>query len=250
MDGHQSKNLDRGIVPLFGEIDDEAIQNVLEQIFYLEKRSTVKEITLWINSTGGLLQPALGLSDVLELLKTPVRTIGLGTIESAATVVLMSGSKGRRFVTQNASVMVHEYSWSNSGSMTEMRGRQVEILQTAEKQIRHFCLKSGLSPEVAKTLLRHEETWLNPQRAVELGLIDGILDFHPLSPTPKKYLPKEGRESTPGRSQARTAKATKKSSSAKAAKSPKKKGKKVGAEAPKKAPKKVPSKAPARAPKK
>ena len=86
--------------------------------------------------------------------------------------------------------MVHEYSWSNSGSVTEMRGRMNEIKNTAKKQVRHFAAKSGLTQEEAREVLRHEETWLTPQQAIKKGLIDGVLDFHPLSITPARYLKK------------------------------------------------------------
>jgi len=179
MENYQLRNLERGHLTLFGEVDDERVQGLIEQFLYLEKRRSLREITLWINSAGGLLQPAFGLADVLEVLDKPVRTIGLGTVESAATVLLMSGTRGRRLMTRNASMMIHEYSWSNSGSVTEMEGRLTEIKNTARKQIEHLVHCSGKTEREIRRLLRHQETWLNPEQAMEWGLVDAVLDFNP-----------------------------------------------------------------------
>jgi len=129
METHQVKNLDKGHIAVFGDVDDEKVQAVIEQLLYLENRRSVREVTIWVNSAGGLLQPAFGLSDVMLVLEKPIRTIGLGTVESAATVLLTSGTPGRRLVTPNASLMIHEYSWSNSGSVTEMRGRMTDATE-------------------------------------------------------------------------------------------------------------------------
>lgn len=181
MDDYKADLLDRGHVTVFGEVEEDRIQEALEQIFYLEGKPEVEEITLWINSDGGLLQPAFGLADMLELVETPVRTIGLGTVESAATVLLTAGTPGRRFLTRNASVMVHEYSWANSGSVTEMRGRMTEIQNTSRKQIDHLRRTTGLSEKAVRKLLRHEETWLVPEQAVELGLVDAVLLENPFA---------------------------------------------------------------------
>lgn len=181
MESYQLKNLERGHLALFGEVDDERVQTLIEQLVFLEKRRALGEITLWINSAGGLLQPAFGLSDVMDLLEKPIRTIGLGTVESAATVVLMSGTPGRRLLTRNASIMIHEYSWSNSGSVTEMKGRMTEIENTARKQVAHLARATGREPAEIRKLLRHAETWLTPDQAMEWGLVDGVLDFNPVT---------------------------------------------------------------------
>ena len=181
MEAYQTKNLDKGHIALFGEVDDEMVQTLIEQLIYLEGKRSVREVTLWINSTGGLLLPAFGLADVMGVLATPIRTIGLGTVESAATVVLTSGTRGRRLMTPTASMMLHEYAWSNSGSMTEMRGRMTEIKNTARKQVEHLSQVTGRPEAEVRKLLRHEETWLDPARAQELGLVDGVMDFNPVT---------------------------------------------------------------------
>lgn len=190
MEAYQTKNIDKGHIALFGEVDDEMVQTLIEQMIYLEGRRTVREITLWINSTGGLLLPAFGLTDVMAVLETPIRTIGLGTVESAACVVLTSGTRGRRLMTPTASMMLHEYAWSNSGSMTEMRGRMDEIRNTARKQVEHLARVTGRPQAEVRKLLRHEETWLSPEKAQELGLVDGVMDFNPVKrsgmPRPRK----------------------------------------------------------------
>ncbi len=180
METFQTKNLDRGHITVFGEIDDEKIQSVIEQLIYLETKRSLKEITLWINSPGGYLQPSFGLADFMTQLSKPIRTIGVGTVESASTVILTSGTPGLRILTPSSSLMIHEYSWSNSGSVTEMRGRMTEIQNTARKQLEHLVRVSGRSLEEAQKLLQHQETWLSPEAAIEWGLVDAVLDFNPV----------------------------------------------------------------------
>jgi ATP-dependent Clp protease protease subunit len=193
VDRFQEENLEQGHITLFGEVDDALIQGALEQLFYLEGKPDLKEITLWINSDGGLLQAAFGMADIMELIKTPIRTVGLGSVESAATVLLASGTPGRRFLTRNASVMVHEYSWANSGSVTEMKGRMVEIQNTSRKQLAHLVRTTGKSERKVRELLRHEETWLRPEQAVTWGLVDAVLAENPFATRRKrgKKLPKK-----------------------------------------------------------
>lgn len=180
MESFQTKNLDRGHLTLFGEVDDERIQTLIEQLLYLELRRSLKEITLWINSAGGLLQPAFGLADLMEYCQKPIRTIGLGTVESAATVLLMAGTPGRRLLARNASVMLHQFSWANSGSLTEMEGRLSEIKNTARKQVAHLARCTGKSTAEVRALLKHQETWLTPEAAIEWGIVDRVLDFNAL----------------------------------------------------------------------
>lgn len=179
MEDYQAENLDRGHVYLIGEVDDDKIGALIEQLVYLGRRRRVAEVTLWVNSSGGLLQPAFALVDLMAALGKPVRTVGLGTIESAAALILIGGTRGLRLMTRCASMMLHEYSWSNSGSVTEMRGRMTEIQNTLKKQIEHLVRCSGRDEDAVRALLKHEETWLTPVQAVEWGLIDRVVDFDP-----------------------------------------------------------------------
>ena len=176
MDKFQERNLDTGNIFLFGEIDDENSQMVIEQLLYLDskKRGRPKVIKLWINSPGGLLQPAYAMADLFDKLKSDVSTIGVGTVESAATFVLMAGTKGKRLISKYASVMLHEYFWSNSGSFTEMKGRQKEIENTRARQMEFIVERTGRTHAQAAKLLKHEEVWLSANEALKNGLVDGI----------------------------------------------------------------------------
>jgi len=176
MEKYQERNLEGGHVLLFGEITEERAEKVVEQVLYLEgkRKGRPKEVCLWIHSSGGLLQPALALSDLFDNIRLPVRTIGLGTVESAAAYLLMAGTKGRRMLSRYASIMVHEFSWNNSGSYTEMKGRSKEIEQTLKRQIEFVCERTGLPARKVRKLLKHAETWLTPDEALEWKLIDEI----------------------------------------------------------------------------
>lgn len=175
MERYQEKVLEKGHLTLIGEIDEETVQGLIEQVLYLAtcKRKPVP-VTLWINSTGGLLQPTFALIDLFGRLKVPVSTIGMGTVESAAALLLMSGTKGRRSLLPNCSLMVHEYSWSNSGSFTEMNSRMKEVQHTIDKQLTFMAKHTGRSREALRAIVKHEETWLTPQEAVKWGIVDKL----------------------------------------------------------------------------
>lgn len=176
MEKFQERNLDTGNLFIFSEITEERVERTIEQLVYLgnKKRGRPKVITVWINSPGGLLQPALALADIFDNVAPTIRTIGLGSVESAASYVLMAGTKGHRYISKYSSIMLHEFSWANSGSYTEMAGRKKEIETTRRRQIEFVHARTGAPMTKIKRLLRHEESWLAPQEAIEFGLVDGI----------------------------------------------------------------------------
>ncbi|MBI3893452.1 MAG: ATP-dependent Clp protease proteolytic subunit [Candidatus Wallbacteria bacterium] len=176
MERYQERILERGHLLLYGEIDEDTIRALIEQLLYLTagKKRPVP-VTMWINSTGGLLQPTFALADFLARMKTPITTIGMGTVESAAALILMAGSRGKRCIMRNCSLMVHEYSWSNSGSFTEMSSRMKEVRNTIQKQLAFMSKHSGKSVDSLREIVRHEETWLTPEEAIKWGIVDKIL---------------------------------------------------------------------------
>ena len=176
MERYQEKLLEKGHLTLFGEIDEEQVEALVEQMLYLTaNRRKPRPITLWINSTGGLLQPTFALIDLFGQVKTPVSTVGMGTVESAASLVLMAGTPGKRAIMKNCSLMVHEYSWSNSGSFTEMSSRMKEVQHTIEKQLAFMSRHTGKTRVSLREIVRHEETWLTPDEAVKWGIVDKVL---------------------------------------------------------------------------
>ncbi|MBI2945780.1 MAG: ATP-dependent Clp protease proteolytic subunit [Candidatus Wallbacteria bacterium] len=176
MERYQERILEKGHLLLFGEIDEDMIRQLIEQLLYLTSgKKRPVPVTMWINSTGGLLQPTFALADFVSRLKVPIHTVGMGTVESAAALILMSGSKGKRALMRNCSLMIHEYSWSNSGSFTEMSSRMKEVQNTIKKQLAFMSRHSGKTAEELKAIVRHEETWLTPEEAVKWGIIDKVL---------------------------------------------------------------------------
>lgn len=180
MEQYQEKLLERGHLTLFGEIGEETIERLAEKFLFLStaptRRKRPKDITLWINSPGGLLQPTFALIDLLTQMKNDLMTVAMGTVESAAVLVLLAGTTGKRYITPHCSLMVHEYSWSNSGSYTEMNSRMREVRRTIDKQLDYMSERTGKSKTQLKKIVRHEETWLTPEEALEWGLVDKILE--------------------------------------------------------------------------
>ena len=97
-----SRLLDDRIVFITGEINDARANTVIAQLLFLESKDSKKEITLYINSPGGVSQAGLAILDTLQLVKCPVSTICIGLCASAAALILAGGSQGKRYILPNS----------------------------------------------------------------------------------------------------------------------------------------------------
>lgn len=163
---------------LIGEISEENINECIKWIVYENLNSNNKILTLYINSQGGDLYEALGLIDVMTASRLPIRTIGYGSIMSAAFLIFVNGSSGDRYLAQNAGIMCHQF------SSTEDVGKYHDIKATRKETDRlnkamYQCLKdaTGLDGRVVKNkLLPAHDVYLTAEEMIELGAADYILE--------------------------------------------------------------------------
>ena len=102
----------RRTILLFGKVDNKMATEIVTNLFYLDSVSS-EPITILINSTGGIVTDGFAVYDAIRMLSSPVNTVVIGKAYSMATVILAAGTKGRRFATPNARIMVHEASGSS-----------------------------------------------------------------------------------------------------------------------------------------
>ena len=154
----------KGILTLFGEVDDKISQHLVESIiaYNLTKQHKLKHLTLLVNSEGGDLTEAFAIIDTMNSSKLPIHTIALGQV-------------GQRVLRPNVSIMSHQWFGSISGKMHELMNAQTDFNLTKNRVADHYARRSKLSSkEIDKLLLPPHDVFLTPDQAVEYGIADRI----------------------------------------------------------------------------
>jgi ATP-dependent Clp protease protease subunit len=167
------------LIYVTGEITQELADEVTKQIIVFDIQNKVKgeqlPITLLINSPGGDLHAGWQICDVMDFVDSPVFTTGLGEIASAALMIFMNGEPGHRIVTDRTAIMSHRYSWGVAGNHAELVAAQPEFKNVHKRILSHYVECTGLNiKQVEAELLKPYNVWLNPRKAVTLGLADKI----------------------------------------------------------------------------
>lgn len=167
-----SKLLQSRIILLEGPIDDEFAGIIISQLLYL-KAIDKTPITIQIMSPGGSAYAGLGIYDIIQTVKKThiVKTIGMGLCASMGSLLLSSGSEGERKVYDNTTIMIHQPSGGAIGTIAELKINYDEGQRLKDKLF-DIYIKHGASTEIKD--LMEKDTWLTPEDAIKLGLIDGI----------------------------------------------------------------------------
>lgn len=168
---------ENGMYVFMAEVDHESIKPVIEWIlhenFVSKKRR--KELLLMICSEGGSVECAFALIDVMHSSQIPIKTVGLGQIASAGLLIFLAGSKGRRVLTPNTSILSHQFSWGSDGKAHELFAtiKEFELCQT--RMVRHYQDTTGLDEQqIRQTLLPPHDVWLTAEEAMAYNICDAI----------------------------------------------------------------------------
>ena len=167
----------RGHHVFMSDVTQETIKPLIDWIISenFNKEKKKKELTLGICSPGGDLNACFALVDIMKGSKIPIRTIGMGMIASCGLVMFISGTKGRRVLTPNTSILSHQYSWGSYGKEHELFAQVKEYDLTTQRMISHYKKCTGLSEkDIRKYLLPPHDVWLSAKEAKKLGLCDSI----------------------------------------------------------------------------
>ena len=162
------------ILMLFTEINDTVANVLIAQLLYLEREDPERDINMYIQSPGGVITAGLAIYDTMQLIRPKVSTICVGMAASMATVLLCAGAKGKRFALPHATIHMHQ-------AMGGARGQASDIVIAAKEIMRQQdTLKDILMKHTGQSLdkITHDtdrDFYLNPQQAVEYGLIDEVL---------------------------------------------------------------------------
>lgn len=170
------KLLENSIHFLVGEIDEENIQKCIKWITYESLDSRNKILTLYINSTGGSLYDSFALIDIMRNSTHPIRTIGIGSVMSAAFLIFASGSEGERYTAKNTSFMCHQFSESMDNKYHDLKATMRENDLCNDRMIAVLKDATGLAPSVIKKkLLPASDVYLTAEEVVDIGIADHIL---------------------------------------------------------------------------
>lgn len=169
-----SRLLKDRIIFLGGPIDDHVANLIMAQLLFLDSEDPKKDISIYINSPGGVVSAGLAIYDTIQYLKADVSTICIGQAASAAAVLLASGTKGKRFALPNSRVMIHQVMGGAEGQATDVEIQTKEILRI-KKTINEILAKhSGKSiATIEKDTDR--DFYMSAYEAKKYGLIDEVI---------------------------------------------------------------------------
>ncbi|QMU07149.1 ATP-dependent Clp endopeptidase proteolytic subunit ClpP [Levilactobacillus suantsaii] len=169
-----SRLLKDRIIMLSGPVEDDMANAIIAQLLFLDAQDSTKDISLYINSPGGVVSSGLAIYDTMNFIQSDVQTITLGMAASMASVLASSGTKGKRFALPHAQVLIHQPSGGAQGQQTEIEIAAKEILKTRKLINQILADNSGQSIErINKDTER--DNYLSAQEAVDYGLIDHIM---------------------------------------------------------------------------
>ena len=173
---------ENGILFMDKEFDQENCMPLVKMIMEYnlmpeDKRPEI--IHLYINSPGGLVASAWHLIDTIKQSRIPVYTYAMGMAASCGCLLLMSGVKGHRYVTQNTTVMSHVYSAGSGGKEFDLYSRVKSFEQTSHNMIEHYKKCTGKNEKyIRKHLLPPEDVWLSAKDAKKLNLCDTVKNVY------------------------------------------------------------------------
>ena len=170
-----SRLLKERIVFIVGSINDNVASLVTAQLLFLESEDPKKEISLYINSPGGLVTAGLGIYDTIQYVKPDVSTLCIGQAASMGSFLLAAGTKGKRFSLPNSRIMVHQPSAGFQGQATDIEIHAKEVLSLKKRLNEIYSKHTNNSVEEIKPALVRDN-FMTAEDAKVFGLIDKIVD--------------------------------------------------------------------------
>ena len=174
-----SRLLKDRIIFLTGEIDDNTANVVIAQLLFLESENPDKDIHLYINSPGGSVSAGMAIYDTMQYIKPDVSTICVGMAASMASVLLMAGTKGKRFALPYSTVLIHQPLGGVQGQASDIAIHAKEILRVRENLYEVMAKHTGQTKEkiAADT---NRDNFLTSMEAKAYGIIDEVITRKPV----------------------------------------------------------------------
>ena len=175
-----SRLLSERIIFLGTPIDDNVANLIMAQMLHLEGEDPEKDISLYINSPGGVMTSLMAIYDTMHFIKADVATYCMGQAASAAAVLLASGTPGKRYALPHARVMIHQpHIGGLEGQATDIEIHAREILRVREEMNRLLSEHTGQDLEKISTDT-DRDFWMTAEEAKEYGVVDTVLESRSL----------------------------------------------------------------------
>lgn len=175
-----SRLLKDRIVFLGGAVDDETANLVVAQLLFLSNENSKDDIHFYVNSPGGSVSAGLGIYDTMQFIRPAVATYCIGVAASMGAVLLMAGTKGKRYVLPNSRVLMHQplIGGVMQGPATDLGIQAKEMIRTRDRLYKLMVHHTGKEyDQIARDCER--DKWLDAQESVDYGIADSILEHIP-----------------------------------------------------------------------
>lgn len=173
-----SRLLKDRIIFLGESVNEHTANIIVAQLLFLQSEDAKKDIYFYINSPGGSVYDALAIYDTMQYVTNDIQTVGIGMQASAAAFLLSSGTKGKRFVLPNSSVMIHQPSAGTRGKVTDMEIDFNEFNRLKIRLNEIMAKNTGQSLEKI-TADMERDYWMSADAAKEYGLVDAVITSPP-----------------------------------------------------------------------
>ena len=173
-----SRLLKERIIFLTGAVGDSEASLVCAQLLFLESENPNKDISLYINSPGGVVTAGLAIYDSIAYIRPEVSTVCIGQAASMGSLLLAAGAKGKRYALPNSRIMLHQPSGGAQGQATDIEIQAKEILALRARLNSIYAAHTGQPLEVIESAVERDR-YMTPAEALEFGIIDEIVVNRP-----------------------------------------------------------------------
>jgi ATP-dependent Clp protease protease subunit len=180
-----SRLLKERIVFITGPVEDGMATLVIAQLLFLEAENPKKEISMYINSPGGVVTSGMAIYDTMQFIRPAVSTLCVGQAASMGSLLLAAGEKGQRFALPNARILLHQPSGGFQGQASDIERHAEDIIKLKRRLEEIYVRHTGQTIEkIERTLDR--DFMMSAEEAKKFGLIDSVIEKRPVDETAAK----------------------------------------------------------------
>jgi ATP-dependent Clp protease protease subunit len=174
-----SRLLKERIIFIIGGIDDAVAALVSAQLLFLESENPNKDISMYINSPGGIVTSGLAIYDTIQYIRPDISTVCIGQAASMGSLLLTAGAKDKRYALPNARIMIHQPSGGFQGQASDIEIHAKEILAIRHRLNEIYVKHTGQSLKVIEDAMERDK-FLTPEEAKDFGLVDSVVTSRPV----------------------------------------------------------------------
>ena len=180
-----SRLLKERIIFIVGPVNDHMASLVCAQLLFLESENPSKEISLYINSPGGVVTSGLAMYDTIQYIRPEISTICVGLAASAGSLLLTAGAKGKRFSLPHSNIMIHQPSGGFQGQASDIEIHAKEILKTRDRLNKIYVRHTGQDLKTIEDAMERDR-FMTPEEAKAFGLVDEVIAERPAADDPSR----------------------------------------------------------------